>query len=235
MAKHSKSIRFQAKHAITNQVKEAEKHKGSHPSHYSHHSGSKISNPNVVHHHKIDDNHSKEHVTHIHHQASKLNTHTEDGHNPNQLPHSKLIPAKTGTKGPLHPKTPVGKTPLPNKQKSPNIPVSKNPSSKNAAKQPIISSSASNITPYNPASSTAIQDQIDQARQSSDQYNATHRSGTNTSTIAKPGSYTPTTYDYSKSFAQGQPSTQSSNPVFDWIGNQISSFRKWAGLGNPYY
>lgn len=235
MARHSKPIKFQAKHAIINQVEEARKHKGTHPEHYSHHSGSRISNPNVVHHHKIHDNDSKEHITHIHHQSSKLNTHTEDGHNPNQLPHSKLIPAKTGTKGPLHPKTPVGKTPLPNKQKSPNIPVSKNPPNKAVSKQPVVSSTATNITPYNPATQASIEKQITDANNSVDQYNASHRSGTNTSTLAKPGTYTPTTYDYSKSFGQGTPSTQSSNPVFDWIGNQISSFRKWAGLGNPYY
>lgn len=227
MARHSKPIKFQAKHAITNEVKEAEKHKGSHPHHYSHHSGNKISNPNVVHHHKVHDNHSKEHITHIHHQASKLNTHTEDGHNPNQLPHGKIVPPKTGTKGPLHPKTPIGKTPLPNKQKSPNIPVSKNPS-----KQPIIKTTAPNITPYNPGSTQSIQDQIDNGKQSADDYNRAHpiRSTASNSSVT-----TPQTYDYSHSFAQGSPSTQSSNPVFDWIGNQISSFRKWAGLGNPYY
>lgn len=235
MARHSKPIKFQAKHAITNEVKEASKQKGTHPHHYSHHSGSKISNPNVVHYHKIHDNDSKEHITHIHHQSSKLNTHTEDGHNPNQLPHGKIIPAKTGTKAPLHPKTPVGKTPLPNKPtQTPKVPVSKNPPDITNHNPPV-KTTAPNITPYNPATSTSIQDQIDANKNAAQQYNNSHRSGTNTSTVTKPGTYTPQTYDYSHSFAQGQPSTQSSNPVFDWIGNQISSFRKWAGLGNPYY
>lgn len=77
------------------QRQETHIHLGTQPMTVSHHSGNKVSNPNIVHHHAVHERHAGSHKTYIHHQKGK--THNILTHNPNTLPVSPTTSNPTGS------------------------------------------------------------------------------------------------------------------------------------------